>query len=51
MYHVRSVALGVRDHGGIEVVSGLYEGDELVVKASHVLKNELLKVRIGEAEE
>lgn len=50
-YWPRKVALGVRDNGAVEVTSGLAEGEEVAVGGSHVLKNELLKARIGEAEE
>ena len=47
----RKVALGVRDGGVVEVVVGLAAGDEVAAAGSHVLKNELLKARIGAAEE
>jgi hypothetical protein len=35
----------------VEATSGLNPGDTIVVAGSHVLKSELLKARIGEAEE
>jgi membrane fusion protein, heavy metal efflux system len=51
VYQPRQVALGARDERGIEATAGLSAGDEIVVAGSHVLKSELLKGRIGEAEE
>jgi len=50
-YWPRKVTLGVRDDSGVEITSGLAAGDEIVSAGSHVLKSELLKARIGEAEE
>ncbi|MDB5310609.1 MAG: czcB 4 [Gemmataceae bacterium] len=49
-YWPRKVTLGARDAGTIEVTAGLAEGEEVVVAGSNVLKGELLKARIGEAE-
>lgn len=47
----RKVKLGVRSGGVVEVTAGLGENEEVAVTGSHVLKNELLKSLIGEAEE
>lgn len=47
----RKVTPGVRVGGMVEITAGLEKGDEVVVVGSHVLKCELLKDRIGGAEE
>lgn len=50
-YRPRRVTLGVPDGDRVEVVDGLKAGEPIAVVGSHVLKNELLKDRIGAAEE
>ena len=50
-YRPRAVALGARDAKTIEITAGLEPGEEVVVAGSHALKGELLKDRIGAAEE
>jgi cobalt-zinc-cadmium efflux system membrane fusion protein len=50
-YEVRRVTLGVRAGDVVEIESGLSPGEEVAVTGSHVLKSELLKERIGEADE
>ena len=51
VYWPRKVILGVRDERGVEVVKGLSAGDEIAIVGSHVLKSDMLKARIGDAEE
>jgi cobalt-zinc-cadmium efflux system membrane fusion protein len=50
-FRPRRVTTNVRDGGWVEITSGLKEGEEVAVGGSHVLKNELLKGRIGGADE
>jgi cobalt-zinc-cadmium efflux system membrane fusion protein len=50
-YEVRRVTLGVRSGETVEVETGLAPGEPVAVTGSHVLKSELLKDRIGEADE
>ncbi|HJZ55837.1 MAG TPA: efflux RND transporter periplasmic adaptor subunit [Gemmataceae bacterium] len=50
-YMPRAVTLGVRDGTTVEITGGLESGEEVAVAGSHVLKCELLKDRIGGAEE
>jgi membrane fusion protein, heavy metal efflux system len=52
VFKARKVKLGLRRDGFVEIEPGsLREGDTIVVLGSHVLKSELLKDRIGAAEE
>jgi len=50
-YFPRKVTLGARVDGNVEILDGLDPGEEIAVAGSHVLKGELLKDRIGSAEE
>jgi cobalt-zinc-cadmium efflux system membrane fusion protein len=50
-YQVRKVTLGVRTGDGVEIETGIDPADEVAVTGSHVLKSELLKERIGSADE
>jgi RND family efflux transporter MFP subunit len=50
-YYPLRVTLGARVGGAVEVTGGLDAGEEIAVAGSHVLKAELLKDRIGQAEE
>ena len=51
VFEPRRVSLGAREGGYVEVRSGLLAGEHIALEGSHVLKCELLKDRIGEAEE
>jgi cobalt-zinc-cadmium efflux system membrane fusion protein len=50
-FEIRVVKLGQRRDGWVEVKSGVEVGDVIAVIGSHVLKSELFKDRLGQAEE
>jgi len=51
VYWPRRLTLGIRDDRDVQVITGLAAGEEIVTVGSHVLKCELMKARIGDAEE
>ena len=46
-FHARTVNLGTRSHGKVEVVSGLRAGERIVVNGAFMVKSEMLKSTMG----
>ncbi len=46
-FQARTVSLGIRSQGKVEVVSGLHPGDRIVVNGAFMVKAEMLKSTMG----
>jgi multidrug efflux pump subunit AcrA (membrane-fusion protein) len=47
-FEKRVIKTGLEQHGHVQVVDGLKEGDRIVTTGSFILKSELLKGELGE---
>ena len=47
-FEKRPVKIGLEQHGRVQVLEGLKEGEKVVTDGSFILKSEMLKGELGE---